>query len=159
MNISKKNNYTKGFTLIELLVVVLIIGILAAIALPQYKKAVEKSRATEAVQILNYMHRQGALCLLANENCYGKMNDEIGIELGNGFTCYQDSDAEVCCNDHWCYNNSADRYGTNCFGTSPLNPQALRVHGTPATLDDVLGDYTLEYETEGCGIHPEKIVC
>lgn len=56
----------KGFTLIELLVVVLIIGILATVALPQYQKAVEKARMAEAVSIVSSVEKGIDLYLLEN---------------------------------------------------------------------------------------------
>ena len=57
----------KGFTLIELLVVVLIIGILASVALPQYQKAVMKARATEIKTFLADVEKAVNLYVLEHD--------------------------------------------------------------------------------------------
>ena len=76
-----KNVYKSGFTLIELLVVVLIIGILAAIALPQYEKAIIRTRMAGVKQTLYQLKQAEQSYYLANGS-YTKDLTALDIDVG-----------------------------------------------------------------------------
>ncbi len=109
-----------GFTLIELLVVVLIIGILAAIALPQYQKAVERSRMAEAVQVLGDAATAQSLYYMQN----GRFATTLDLLNTNG-------DIQI--------NNPGTSWSEITFGASKF----LSQHGAgqPMTLSRVGGMY------------------
>ena len=120
----KNKRNTGGFTLIELLVVVLIIGILSSIALPQYQKAVMKTRVLRLLPLLRAIDTAEQVYFLANGN-YTTQFADLDIALPEGDSTSNATYLHY--EDFACLLRTGDaenyaEYSAYCYSTAPMAP-------------------------------------
>ena len=141
----KEKNYKQGFTLLELLVVVLIIGILASIALPQYRKAVGRAELAQVISATKAITNAQERFYLTNGS-YTTNLQSLDIGWTNDtVTCYLTKNYSTCVNGnygivHYYSQSSNNKNYTECYSKTKRLSNACKnwLRANPSENNDYI---------------------
>ncbi|OIO32836.1 MAG: hypothetical protein AUJ70_04715 [Candidatus Omnitrophica bacterium CG1_02_40_15] len=113
----------KGFTLVEVLIVVIIIGILAAIGIPQFAASIEKAKGGEARAGLGHL-QTGEKVYFAESEYYTTAPADLDITLTQKFWAFT-----IATPTSTTYTATATRSGGTCSGQTLTMDQAGTISG------------------------------
>jgi type IV pilus assembly protein PilE len=125
----------KGFSLVELLVTVTIIGILAAVAIPSYDKYMQRSRRSEAQQLLAAIASREAAYLLDSRlytNIIGTTGLNVALER---WTCTPTAAPTTCANTFYSVSIVPDNTATPPTFVATATAQGTQVSDGNLTID------------------------
>ncbi len=155
----------KAFTLTELLVVVIVLGTLAAVAVPKFSRVLESRKTTEAEEMFaavrteqeyrcsfgkNYQTDKSQLQMLAGKTdgnyIYGLTGQGITATSNKGYSLKMLSyrDGRICCDGDYC---------------DSLNKNYPKCSSLSVTLDECAGEVIEEEPPTPCEINPNSCEC
>ncbi len=139
--------YKKGFTLIELLIVLIIIGVLATLAIPQYTGYVEKARSAEALTMINALKTAEAAYKLETGS-YTTNITQLQTSIGNVPTSNGEANTK---GQYWYYSTTGGGFATSAGYGITANRSSLKGGNTTQYIRLLWSDAT---GASWAGTHP-----